>query len=177
MSLNDSHLPNMSLKSHQTNSNNAKLSKINNDMKTHLPSIPMKSNQVSSSPPPPPLSFKSKHPGEGFNWLEHHPIEKNEKLPSIGHFKYSNTIDNDKNISFIQDLFEYNREEEPNQSSQAPILPPAPPPAIRNQENNYKLDFQPKRNNKNVRRKHEIEYPWALTYRVFIILILFISKY
>ena len=49
MSLNDSHLPNMSLKSHQTNSNNAKLSKISNDMKTHLPSISMKSNQVSSS--------------------------------------------------------------------------------------------------------------------------------
>ncbi len=172
MNSNDSHLPNMSLKSHQTNSNNAKLSKISNDMKTHLPSISMKStNQISSTSPPPPLSTKSKHPGEGFNWLEHHPIEKNEKLPSIGHFKYSNTIDNDKNISFIQDLFEYNREVEPNQSSQAPTLPPPPPFAIRNQENNYKLDFQPKRNNKAVRRKHEIEYPWALTYRVFIDLI------
>lgn len=100
-----------------------------------------------------------------WNWFEHHPIEKNEKVPDIGHFKHANTTEDDKNIAFVEDLFEYNREVEP-----------APQPTIKNQEDNYKLSFKPKRQLELVKtKKHEVEYPQALTYRVSLTFIYFLK--
>ena len=103
MNLNDSHLPNITKSHHNSIAPSSKLSTITGE-KFHLPSISsMNRAGVTGSPP----IAKSKHPAEGFNWLEHHPIEKNEKLPNIGHFEYNNKVENDKNISFIQVMLSF----------------------------------------------------------------------
>lgn len=103
-----------------------------------------------------PLDASAKTGVETWSWFEHHPIEKNEKVPSIGHFRHTNTNVDDKNISFIRGLFEYNREVETNTQS-----------VLKNQEDNYTLSFKPKTAAESIRtRKHEIEYPMTLTYRV-----------
>lgn len=78
----------------------------------------------------------------------------------IGHFKHNNSTEDDKNIAFIDNLFDYNREVEPRNNIQITTL--------KNQENNYKLQFKPKRAFDLVKtKKHETEYPLALTYRVY----------